>query len=444
MPGMAEVVATEAREAVKSANSNGSFVVWAALVGNLAVAIVKFIAAALTGSSAMLSEGIHSLVDTGNEALLLYGLRRAAAPPDVEHPFGHGRELYFWSFIVALLIFTIGACVSFYEGATHMLAPTPLERPIVIFVVLGASSVFEGVSWCIALREFRRTQGTMTLWQAFRASKDPTTFMVLFEDSAALIGIVLAAAGVGLALTTGDERWDGAASIAIGVLLSVVAIVLARESKALLIGEQADPDLRAAIFTLADQVDGIECVNAMTTVQLAPDQVVATISIEFDDALHTSDIERIVAALEAAIRAEHPAIVALFVKPQTAKTSRAQRAHLVAAPALDPDYQWRNDVTDCPHLDAITTVTPSARGCEECLQMGSEWLHLRLCRSCGHVGCCDQSPGRHATKHFEASRHPIIEGYDPPEGWGWCYIDEVMIDLGNDITLQDGPIPRYY
>lgn len=353
-------------------------------------------------------------------------------------------KLYFWSFIVALLTFTIGACVSFYQGATRMLAPTPLERPLVIFAVLGASFIFEGLSWRIALREFRRTQGTMTLWQAFRASKDPTTFMVLFEDSAALMGIVLAAAGVGLALATGDERWDGAASIAIGMLLSVVAIVLARESKALLIGEQADPDLRAAIFTLADQVDGIGRVNAMITVQLAPDQVVAAMSIEFDDALHTSNIERIVAALEAAIRAKHPAVVALFVKPQTAKTSRAQRAHLVAVPALDPNYQWRNDATDCPHLGTIKPVKPSARGCEECLRTGSEWLHLRICRSCGHVGCCDQSPGRHATKHFEASRHPIIEGYDPPEGWGWCYVDEVMIDLANDITPHDVPIPRYY
>ncbi len=441
---MTEMAVPEAQAAGKSANSNGSFVVWAALLGNLAIAVIKFVAAALTGSSAMLSEGIHSLVDTGNEALLLYGIRRAAAPPDVDHPFGHGRELYFWSFVVALLIFTIGACVSLYEGVTHVLAPTPLAQPIVIFAVFGASFIFEGVSWRIALREFRRTQGTMTLWQAFRASKDPTTFMVLFEDSAALIGILLAAAGVGLALVTGDERWDGAASIAIGALLSVVALVLARESKALLIGEQADPALRAAIFALSDQVDGIERVNAMTTVQLAPDQVVATMSIEFADALHTSDIERIVTALEAAIRAEHPAIVALFVKPQTAKTSRAQRAHLVAAPALDPDHQWRSDVMDCPHLDTIKPVTPSARGCEECLRTGSEWLHLRVCRSCGHVGCCDQSPGRHATRHFAASRHPIIEGYDPPEGWGWCYIDEVMIDLGSDLTPHDGPIPRYY
>ena len=430
---------------VSNRNSAGSsFVVWAALFGNLVVAAIKFAAAALTGSSAMLSEAVHSLVDTGNEALLLYGLRRAAAPPDIGSPFGHGRELYFWSFIVALLIFTVGACVSFYEGVAHILAPVPIERPAILFGVLALSFVFEGISWRIALREFRRKQGTMTMWQAFRASKDPTTFIVLFEDSAALIGIVLAAGGIGLTLLTGDGRWDGAASVAIALLLSLVAIVLARESKGLLIGEQASPVLRASIFKLATAVEGIERVNGMTTVQLAPHQVVATMSVEFDDRQCTSAIERIVATLETSVRAAHPEIVGLFIKPQTARIARSQWAHVVAAPALDPQYLWRTTMTDCPHLDTIAVVTPSARGCEECLRLGREWLHLRICRSCGHVGCCDQSPLRHATAHFQATRHPIMEGYDPPEGWGWCYVDEVMIDLGDNVTAQDGPIPRFY
>ena len=424
------------------AASGASLVVWAALFGNLAVAAVKLVAAALTGSSAMLSEGVHSLVDTGNEALLIYGMRRAAKASDLEHPYGYGRELYFWSFVVALLIFAIGAGVSFYEGVIRVMAPEPIERPAVLFAVLGAAFAFEGVSWVIALREFRSKQNGLSFWQAFRASKDPPTFMVLFEDSAALIGIVFAAIGAGLALSTGENRWDGAASIAIGLLLSVVAALLARESKALLIGEAADPTLRAAILDLAEKADGVGRINGLTTVQLSPQQVIANLSIEFDDARCTPDIERSVTALEDAIRTAHPEVVGVFIKPQAAQTARARHAHIVE-PVADLPREDQS-MTQCAHLDTIAVVTPSARGCEECLKTGNHWLHLRLCRSCGHVGCCDQSPGRHATKHFEATRHPIIEGYDPPEGWGWCYVDQVMIDLGDDVTDHDGPIPRYY
>ena len=265
----------------------------------------------------MLSEGVHSLVDTGNEALLLYGMRRSAKPPDDSHPYGYGRELYFWSFIVALLIFAIGAGVSFYEGIARVQAPRAIERPTILFAVLGLSFVFEGTSWVIALRSFRKAQGKLTMWQAFRASKNPPEFMVLFEDSAALIGIGIAAAGAGLALFTGEERWDGIASIAIAVLLSIVALLLARESKALLIGEAADPALRKSIAALALDVDGIRRVNRITTVQLSPVQVIANLSVEFDDDKTTPQIECAVVALEDRVRAHHPEVVALFVKPQT-------------------------------------------------------------------------------------------------------------------------------
>ena len=185
-----------------SGHANSSrLVVYAALLGNLAVAVVKFIAAAVTGSSAMLSEGVHSLVDTGNEVLLLFGMRRAARPADESHPFGYGREVYFWSFIVALLVFALGAGVSLYEGVQHILKPEPIQRPIVNYVVLLAAMAFEGASWWVAWREFKRVRGEVDTLQAVRDSKDPTTFVVLFEDSAALVGLLMALSAVGIDLT---------------------------------------------------------------------------------------------------------------------------------------------------------------------------------------------------------------------------------------------------
>ena len=306
--------------------SGTGLVVWAALAGNLAIAVVKFVAAAISGSSAMLSEGVHSLVDTGNEVLLLYGMKRSARPPDATHPLGYGRELYFWSFVVALLIFTVGAGVSIYEGVHHWANPEPIRSPRLVFAVLGASFVFETGSWWIALREFRAKQGGRGFWAAFRASKDPPSFMILFEDSAALAGIAVAAAGTALALVTGDPRWDGAASIVIGVILGIVALILARESKALLIGERADPALSEAVVARAAEVAGVSAVNAIATVQLAPDQVVVNLSVEFDDALTTPAIEAAVLELERRVRACHPEVSALFVKPQSAAEARRRAA----------------------------------------------------------------------------------------------------------------------
>ncbi len=306
--------------------SGSNLVVWLALAGNLAIAAVKFFAAAVSGSSAMMSEGVHSLVDTTNEVLLLYGLHRARKRPDATHPLGYGRELYFWSFIVALLIFALGAGVSGFEGYQHLVHPKPIESPRTVFIVLGISALFEGTSWMVGLREFRKKAGGRGFWAAFRASKDPPTFMVVFEDSAALAGLAVAAAGTGLALVTGEKRWDGAASVVIAVILTVVAVILAREAKALLIGERADPALGEAITALGERIDGIDAVNAVATVQLAPDQVVANLSVEFGDTLTAPRIEAVVAEFEAQIRREHPEVTAVFVKPQTAAEVARRRA----------------------------------------------------------------------------------------------------------------------
>ena len=302
--------------------------VCAALAGNLAIAAIKFVAATITGSSALFSEGVHSLVDSVNELLLLYGLRRASRPADLEHPIGHGRELYFWSFIVALLVFALGAGVSFYEGIAHILDPKPMERPLVGYLVLAASFVCESASWVVALREFRAVKGERGYFAAFRASKDPTTFTVLFEDSAALVGLVVAALGITAAQVFRLPQLDGVASVGIGALLAVASILLARETKQLLIGESARPHLRESIVRIAGADPGVRSANGVITMQMGPREVFAALSAEFEDHLDTTRLERCVNRIEAAIKQAHPEVIVLFVKPQTAETCRQRISRL--------------------------------------------------------------------------------------------------------------------
>jgi cation diffusion facilitator family transporter len=291
-------------------------VLYAALLGNLLVALTKFVAAGLTGSSAMASEAVHSLVDTGNEVLLLYGLRRAARPPDDLHPLGHGRELYFWSFIVTIVIFALGAGVSLYQGVRHIAAPVPISNPMVNYVVLGLALVFEAGSWSIAVKEFRSVKGPRGYLEAVRQSKDPTVFVVLFEDTAALIGVAIALAGIAASEALARPELDGAASVGIGLLLGAVAIFLARESKGLLIGEPADSKVVASICAIAREQPGVERVNGLFTVHLGPEQIVAAIAADFTDSLSAADVEAAVSAIEDRVRAVHPEIMLLLVKPQ--------------------------------------------------------------------------------------------------------------------------------
>ncbi len=305
-------------------------VVYAALAANLAIAAIKFVAAALTGSSAMLSEGVHSLVDTVNELLLLYGLKRAAKPPDLSHPFGHGRELYFWSFIVALLVFALGAGVSLYEGILHLQHPVALDKPLVNYLVLAGSFLSEVASWWVALQEFRATKGNKGYFDAFRASKDPSVFTVLFEDSAALVGLLIAGAGIAGAQVFGLPVLDGVASIGIGILLGVSSILLARETKELLIGEAAHPHVRESLLRIAGADPDVRTANGVVTVQLGPNHVIAALSAEFHDHLSTTQIEDCVNRVEAAVKQAHPEVTVLFVKPQTADTWRRRIAQLAA------------------------------------------------------------------------------------------------------------------
>jgi cation diffusion facilitator family transporter len=305
-----------------SSRNESNAAVWSALAGNVAVAAAKFVAAALTGSAAMASEAVHSLVDSINEILLLYGISRSTRAADAEHPLGYAREVYFWSFVVALLIFTMGAGVSAYEGIHRLAHPQPITAPLVIFIVLGFSLFFEGASWVVGVRAFRAASGGLTWWQAFRRSKNPPIFIVVFEDSAALLGILAAAAGTIATIVTGDGRWDGIASLVIAVILTGVALLLAQESKGLLIGERADPELSSAIMRIAAQMPGICKANSVVTVQLAPTNVIANLSLDFFDYMRAPDIERAVIELEDKIRSEHPEVSAMFVKPQSVGAAR--------------------------------------------------------------------------------------------------------------------------
>ncbi len=304
--------------------SSSKFVIYTALAGNLLVAVTKFVAAAWTGSSAMLSEGVHSLVDSVNQALMLYGIHRAAMPPDEQHPLGHGRELYFWCFVVALLIFSLGAGISIYEGALHILHPTVIRNPRVSYVVLGLSFVFEATTWWIALREFEKQRGTLSYLEAATRSRDPTSYLVLFEDSAALVGILIAFAGTLAAAASGIPEFDGLASVGIGLVLAVTALFLARESKSLLIGEPAREPTRRSILDIARGVPGVSSIGRLITVHLAPQQIVAAFDIDFADNLRVSEVESATASLERSIKAKHPDIVALFVTPKSSTTGNAK------------------------------------------------------------------------------------------------------------------------
>ncbi|TCH64804.1 cation diffusion facilitator family transporter [Acinetobacter sp. ANC 4862] len=298
-------------------SDSNKVVVYAALLGNLAIALVKFIAAYITNSSAMLSEAVHSVVDTLNEILLLYGMKKSQRPGDVKHPFGYGRELYFWAFIVALMVFALGAVVSIYQGIQHVRHPEEMLNPTLNYIVLGIAILCEGASWFVALKAFRKIKGKEGYFEAFRRSKDPTTFTVLFEDTAALCGLFIALIGIYLAHTLNIPELDGVASILIGIVLAVSAILLGRETKGLLLGETAAPELRNNILLIAQEDVAVLSANGVLTEQMGAHQVVASLSLEFEDNLSSDDIEACVNRIEAKIKQIHPEIVALFIKPQT-------------------------------------------------------------------------------------------------------------------------------
>ncbi|MBH8565434.1 cation transporter [Nostoc sp. CENA67] len=296
--------------------------IFAAMGANLAIAITKFIAAAITGSSAMISEGIHSVVDTGDQLLLLLGIRMSQRPADDRHPFGYGQELYFWTLIVAILIFAIGGGMSIYEGIIHLINPSPLEDPMWNYIVLATAIIFEGFSWTVALKEFLPTKGKQSFWQAIKNSKDPTVFTVLFEDSAAILGLFVAFIGIFLGHLFNNVYFDGIASIIIGVILAIVAVLLARESKGLLVGESANPQTIANIRYLCKTEPKVQEVIRVLTMQLAPQEVLLNLEIQFAKNLTGEEIATTVENLEAKIRQKHPEIKLIFIEAKSLAATR--------------------------------------------------------------------------------------------------------------------------
>ena len=305
------------------AEGHSGRVVWIALAANAGVAAAKFVAAAITGSSAMLTEGVHSLVDSINQVLLLYGQKRSRKPADARHPGGYARELYFWSFVVAILVFALGAGVSVYEGVVHITEPVEAVSPLVAYVVLAVAFVLEGWSLWAAYAPFNRSRGGLGWWAALRRTKDASTIVVLLENGAALAGIVVAAVGLGLSLATGEPMWDGVASVVIGLLLAAVAIFLAYEAKGLLIGEAAHPATVAAIRAAIAARPEVCGIGSVVTVQLAPDVVFAAADVDFADDVSAGAIERLIADLEAELLVAKPDVRSLYIRPRA------------GAPALD-------------------------------------------------------------------------------------------------------------
>ncbi|MCU7804583.1 MAG: cation diffusion facilitator family transporter [Candidatus Thiodiazotropha sp. (ex Lucinoma borealis)] len=296
--------------------SGSKKVIFAALIGNSLISITKFVAASITGSSAMLSEGIHSLVDTGNQGLLLYGIARSKKPADEDFPFGHGKEIYFWSFIVAILIFALGGGISIYEGIKQVQHPEPMSSPLVNYIVLGLAIVFEGAAWLFAFREFSRAKGKWGYVEAIQRAKDPSIFVVLFEDTAAMLGLVVAFAGIALTQLTGILVFDGIASIIIGLILVGTAVWLAYETKSLLIGESANPVVVQGIRELVSSKASIECVNEVLTMHMGPDFILANLSVDFRDSITADEVERTIGEMDGSIKEQFPQVKRIFIEAE--------------------------------------------------------------------------------------------------------------------------------
>ena len=300
--------------------SGSKKVIYAALIGNGLISITKFIAASITGSSAMVSEGIHSLVDTGNQMLLLLGLKKSKKPASENFPFGHGKEVYFWSFVVAILIFALGSGISMYEGIQHIMHPADLSDPTINYIVLILAFIFEGFALYFAIKEFNKARGKVRTLQAVADGKDPTLFVVLFEDTAAMCGLLVAFIGIFLAQITGNAVWDGIASVVIGLILGGTAIWLARETKGLLIGEAANPNIVSSITQFLSAHPSIDHVNEVLTLHMGPEFILVTISADFKDTLSVRQMENDIHAIVHQIKTDHPLVKRVFIEAEDKDT----------------------------------------------------------------------------------------------------------------------------
>ncbi len=281
------------------------------------VAATKFTAAAMTGSSAMLSEGIHSVVDTGNQFLLLFGLRQSKKPATELFPYGRGKEIYFWSFIVAILIFALGAGISIYEGINHLISPNPIEDPFINYIVLALAFIFEGITLVIAIKQFSKVKGKYGYIEAVHRGKDPSQFIVLFEDFAALIGIITAFTGIFLGEITGNPYFDGIASIFIGIILGITASLLAYETKGLLIGESANKEIVSKIREIVSTFNEIENINEILTMHMGPDYILVNIAVDFISSIGSNEVEKIISQLDQKIKSVIPVVKRIFIEAES-------------------------------------------------------------------------------------------------------------------------------
>lgn len=307
------------------AQNESAFVAGAALAANVAIAVAKYGAAFFTGSSSMMSEAVHSTVDCGNEILLLIGVHRSRRPPDENHPFGYGMEVYFWSLLMAVMLFGLGAGASLLDGIHQIERLEPIEQAWISYAVLGFSFAIEGISWIISLLALRRSQQGRSVYAAARRSKDPSLFAVLFEDSAALLGIGVAALGIGLSGLTGDPLWDGIGSIVIAGLLAVAGLLLARECHGLLTGEAALPELRDDIAKTVARWPGVARLGELATLQIGPEAVLVTLSLDFEDRLNSDEIEHAVSAMERNLKSRHREIARVFIEAQSIERDGSEK-----------------------------------------------------------------------------------------------------------------------
>ena len=304
-------------EAEKNGGGESKTAIVAAIAGNLLIAVTKFTAAAFTGSSAMLSEGIHSVVDTGNGGLMLWGIHKSKEPTDREHPFGHGRELYFWTLIVALSIFAVGGGVSIYEGIKHIQHPVEIENPTWNYVVLGLSFLFESVTWFYGWKAFSKEKKGKTALQAIKLSKDPTSFTVFLEDSAALTGLIIAFLGVFFGHYFNFPFLDGLASIFIGLLLCLVALLLGYETKGLLIGEAVEKEKLQEIRKIAASEEHVEDVLNALTLYFGPHEVLLTLELNFVNDITAKDLRTAVRNIERNVRRKYPEITRVYYEAES-------------------------------------------------------------------------------------------------------------------------------
>lgn len=289
--------------------------IYTAFAANIAIAVIKLTAAFITGSSAMVSEGIHSLVDSSNEILLLIGLRKSNKAPDEKRPFGYGKELYFWSFVVALLFFVLGGTVSVYEGIRHLLEPEEMKSPVWNYIVLTLAFVFDGYSLYTALRIFNQQRGSTPFWQAIKESKDPSSFVVLFEDMADVIGILIATVGIALSHLFNNPYIDGIASVMIGLLLMLVALFLVRQSRSLLMGESLSAEELNKLVSMVEHHEKINSVDARLSMYLGPEEVILFLKIEFKNNLPGQEIVETIRSIREAIQQAYPSYKHIHFEP---------------------------------------------------------------------------------------------------------------------------------